>query len=166
MPSFFDDANNSISADIEAADNRTLRLAVHPLTEEELAGLIRYQETFLAIAEPTPGSEALARAHTEALKTSGLPDSKRADQGNAMLRTFCGQRWGVYKLRDKLKQLESQQGPAADEKREHIREEMARLERTDAFTRRYGEQALALILPHEAKLVDLHTRMTKVLSRG
>ncbi len=165
MPSFFDDANNSISSDIEAADNRTLRLAVHPLTQEELAGLIRYQETFLAIAESTPGSEALAKAHTEALKASGLPDSKRADQGNAMLRAFCGQRWGVYKLRDKLKQLESQ-GPEADELRERIREEMARLERTDAFARRYGEQALALIEPHEAKLVDLHTRMTRVLSRG
>jgi hypothetical protein len=166
MPSFFDDANHSISSDIEAADNRTLRLAVHPLTEQELAALIRYQETFLALAEPTPGPEALARAHTEALKASGLPDSKRAEQGNAMLRAFCGQRWGVYKLRDKLKQIETQQGPAADELRERIREELVRLERTDAFARRYGEEALALIEPHEAKLVDLHTRMTRVLSRG
>lgn len=165
MPSFFDDENNSISSDIAAADNRTLRLAVHPITEEELAGLIRYQETFLSIAEPTPGPEALARAHTEALKASGLPDSKRADQGNAMLRTFCGQRWGVYKLRDKLKQIESR-GPEAEELRERIREEMARLERTDTFAKRYGEQALALIEPHAEKLVELHTRMTRVLSRG
>jgi hypothetical protein len=165
MPSFFDDTENALTSDIEAADSRTLRLSVHPLTEEELAGLIRYQETFLAIAEPTPGPEALARAHTEALKASGLPDSKRAEQGNAMLRAFCGQRWGVHKLRDKLKQIESQ-GPEADELRERIREELARLERTDAFARRYGEQALAVIQPHEAKLVELHTRMTQVLSRG
>jgi hypothetical protein len=165
MPSFFDDTDNALTSDIEAADARTLRLAVHPLTEEELAALIRYQETFLAIAEPTPGPESLARAHTEALKASGLPDSKRAEQGNAMLRAFCGQRWGVYKLRDKLKQIESQ-GPEADELRERIREEMARLERTDAFARRYGEQALALVEPHAEKLVALHTRMTRVLSRG
>ena len=165
MPSFFDDADNSISSDIAAADNRTLRLAVHPLTAAELAGLIRYQETFLSIAEPTPGPEALARAHTEALKASGLPDSKRADQGNALLRTFCGQRWGVYKLRDKLKQIESR-GPEADELRERIREELTRLERTDAFAKRYGEEAVALIEPHAEKLVELHARMTRVLSRG
>jgi hypothetical protein len=165
MPSIFDDTHEPRTSDMNAADDRTLRLAVHPLTEQELAALIRYQETFLAIVEPTPGPEALAQAHTEALKASGLPDSKRVEQGNSMLRAFCGQRWGVLKLQDKLKQIESQ-GPEADELRERIREEMVRMQRTDAFARRYGEQALALILPHEAKLVDLHTRMTRVMSRG
>jgi hypothetical protein len=165
MPSFFDDMNDARTAELDAADDRTLRLAVHPLTEEELAALIRYQETFLAIAEPTPGPEALARAHTEALKASGLPDAKRVEQGNALLRTFCGQRWGVHKLKAKLQQLEPR-GSEADVLRDRIREELARLERTDAFARRYGEQALALLEAREDQLVALHSRMTQVLSRG
>jgi hypothetical protein len=165
MSSFFDDTNEPRTTQMDAADDRTLRLAVHPFTEQEVAGLLRYQEAFLAIAEPTPGPEALARAHTEALKASGLTDAKRVEQGNALLRTFCGQRWGVYKLREKLQQLEPR-GPEAEVLRDRIREELARLERTDAFARRYGEQALALIEAHEEKLVALHTRMTRVLSRG
>ncbi|MDY7231118.1 hypothetical protein [Hyalangium rubrum] len=165
MSSFFDDTHELVTTDMQAADDRTLRLAAVPLTEQELEGLIRYQETFLSIAEHTPGAEALARAHTEALKASGLPDARRVEQGNAILRTFSGQRWGIHKLKDKLKQLESQ-GPEADELRERIREELTRLERTDGFSRRYGEELLKLLQKHEEQLVKLHTRMTGVLSRG
>jgi hypothetical protein len=165
MPSFFDDTNEAAAPGIQAADDRTLRLAAHPLTEQELDALIRYEEAFLAIAEPTPGHEALGRAHTEALKASGLNEAKHVEQSLALLRSFCGQRWAVSKLKDKLKQLEPQ-GPEADELRGRIRDELARLERTDAFVRRYGEEPIALLQKHEETLVMLHTRMTRVLSRG
>jgi len=165
MPSFFDDTNGTAEPGMEAADDRTLRLASHLLTEQELAALIRYQETFLAIAEASPGHEVLARAHSEALKASGLSDFKHMEQGLALLRSFCGQRWGVSKLRDKLKQLEAQ-GPEADELRARIRGVLARLERTEAFVRRYGEESVALLQKHEETLLGLHTRMTRVLSRG
>ncbi|MFL5347955.1 MAG: hypothetical protein ACJ8AT_24450 [Hyalangium sp.] len=165
MPSFFDNWKASADPGVQAADDRTLRLAAHPLTEQDLAALIHYQETFLAIAEPTPGAEALARAHSEALKVSGLADSRHVEQGNALLRSFFGQRWAVGKLRDKLKQLESR-GPEADELRGKIRNELARLERTDSFVRRYGEESISLLLKHEEKLLGLHSRMTRVLSRG
>lgn len=165
MSSFFDDTNEPLTSGVQAADDRTLRLAAHPLTEQELEALIRYQETLLAIAEPTPGPEALTRAHAEALKASGLKDPKHVEMGSALLRSFCGQRWAVSKLRDKLKQLESR-GPEADELRGRIRDELLRLERTDAFARRYGEEPIALLMKHEEKLLALHTRMTRVLSRG
>jgi hypothetical protein len=165
MPSFFDDTNESANPGIQAADDRTLRLASHPLTEQELDALIRYQETFLAVAESTPGHEVLAKAHTEAMKASGLQDAKHMEQSLALLRSFCGQRWAVSKLKDKLKQLEPR-GPEADELRGRIRDELARLERTDAFVRRYGEEPIALLQKHEETLVLLHTRMTRVLSRG
>jgi hypothetical protein len=165
MPSFFDDTNEVADPGIQAADDKTLRLASHLLTEQELDALIRYQEAFLAIAEPTPGHEVLAKAHTEAMRASGLNDAKYVEQGLALLRSFCGQRWSVSKLKDKLKQLEPQ-GPEADELRGRIRDELARLERTDAFVRRYGEEPIALLQKHEEKLVSLHTRMTRVLSRG
>ena len=71
MPSFFDDTNEVAGPGMGAADDKTLRLASHALTEQELAALIHYQETFLAIAEPTPGPEVLARAHTEAMRCAG-----------------------------------------------------------------------------------------------
>jgi hypothetical protein len=163
--SFFDAPSDARTQGIEAADDRTLRLAAYPLTEQELSALIRYQETFLAIAEPTPGSEALARAHSEAMKASGLSDARLVEMGNALLRSFCGQRWAASKLRDKLKQLEPK-GPEADELRGRIQEELVRLERTDNLVRRYGEETIALLLKHEETLLGLHTRMTRVLSRG
>ena len=49
---------------------------------------------------------------------------------------------------------------------DRIREELTRLERTDAFARRYGEELLKLLQKQEQRLVELHTRMTQVLSRG
>lgn len=165
MPSFFDNWNASADPGVQAADDRTLRLAAHPLTEQELEGLIRYQEAFLSVAEATAGPVVLARAHEEALKASGFADSKHVEQGQALLRAFCGQRWAVSKLRDKLKQLESQ-GPETDKLRDRIRNELVRLERTDTFVRRYGQEPIALLLKHEPKLLDLHSRMTRVLSRG
>ncbi len=165
MPSFFDNWRASADPGVQAADDRTLRLAAHPLTEQELHALIRYQETFLAIAEPTSGAEALARAHLEAQKASGLADARQVEHGNALLRSFFGQRWAVSKLRDKLKQLEAR-STDADALRDRIRDELARLERTDTFVRRYGEESISLLLKHEEKLLGLHSRMTRVLSRG
>ncbi|WP_224249816.1 hypothetical protein [Hyalangium gracile] len=165
MPSIFDLTNGSADPGVQAADDRTLRLAAHPLTEQELTSLIRYQDAFLAIAEASPGTEVLARAHSEAMKAAGLEDSKFVEQGSALLRAFCGQRWAVSKLRDKLKQIESR-GPEADELRGRIRDELVRLERTDTFARRYGEEPIALLMKHEQKLLELHTRMTRALSRG
>jgi hypothetical protein len=165
MPSFFDNWNASVDPATQAADDKTLRLASHPLTEEELGALIRYQDAFLSVAESASGPEAFARAHSEALKASGLTDAKFVEQGSALLRSFCGQRWAANKLRDKLKQLESQ-GPEADELRARIRSELARLERTDAFVRRYGEAPIALLVKHEPQLLALHARLTRVLTQG
>jgi hypothetical protein len=163
--SFFDAPNEPLTDGVQAADDRTLRLAAYPLTEQELAALIRYQETFLAVAESGAGSEVFARAHAEALKASGLPDTKPVEMGSALLRNFAGQRWAVSKLRDKLKQLESL-GSETDELRGRIQDELRRLDRTDTLVRRYGEETVALLLKHEETLLGLHTRMTRVLSRG
>jgi hypothetical protein len=165
MPSFFDNWSGTADAGAQAADDRTLRLASHPLTEQDLDALIRYQEAFLAVAEHGTGAEVLAIAHAAGMKASGLSGPKHVELGQALLRAFCGQRWAVSKLKDKLKQLEAR-GPEADELRARIRDEVVRMERTDTFVRRYGEEPIALLMRHEEKLVDLHTRMTRVLGRG
>lgn len=161
----FDDPHYR-STDLSAADDKTLRLAMVPLTEEELAGLKRFQQTYLAHAEPARGnSEALATAHRDAMKASGMPE-KRVEQGLALLRLFSGKRWTVQKLRAKLTQLESA-GPEKDELREKIHDELDRLERdTQAMARRFGQETLDLLRRHEPELLALHTRLTEVLSRA
>ncbi|WP_434346503.1 hypothetical protein ACN6A1_34195 [Myxococcus virescens] len=37
---------------------------------------------------------------------------------------------------------------------------------TDALARRYGEDALALLRGREPELLALHTRLTRLLTRG
>jgi hypothetical protein len=166
-PSYFDELNAAVTREVLAADDRTLRLAAAPLTGEEVAGLLRYQEAFLGISEADRSPEGLARAHREALKAGGLPEARRVDQGNAILRTFAGQRWAAGKLQDKLKHLEAQGGPQAQEQHQRIQGDLAKLEqRTALLARRYGDETLALLRQHEARILALHVRMSQVLGPG
>ncbi|ATB48103.1 hypothetical protein [Corallococcus macrosporus] len=158
---FQDVPNRESTTDLTAADDRTLRWAAPKLDAAMLDALVRYQQAYLSHAAGK-GTEALAQAHTEALAQAGL-DSKTAEQGSAMLRAFGGRRWAVRKLQDKLGQLPG----GAAELQGRIQDELAKQEReTDALARRYGEEALALLRTREAELVDLHTRLTHLLSRG
>ncbi|MFP2958103.1 hypothetical protein ACLEPN_09780 [Myxococcus sp. 1LA] len=159
---FQDVPNRESSTDLVAADDRTLRWAAPPLDAAMLDALVRYQQTYLSHASGK-GTEALGQAHTEALAASGLT-SKTAEQGSALLRAFGGRRWAVRKLQDKLGQL---QDGGEGELQGRIQDELAKQERaTDALARRYGEDALTLLRAREAELVDLHTRLTHLLSRG
>ena len=171
-PSLFDDAgyqdvrNTERSSNMDAADDRTLRMAALPVDGRLLDALVLYQRTYLSHAEAGQGTDTLDRAHTEALKASGL-DSKTAEQGSAMLRAFSGRRWSAQKFQDKLRQVEGRTGPEAEELRTRIREELTKQERaTEALGRRYGPDTLALLRAREPELVDLHTRLTRLLSRG
>jgi hypothetical protein len=171
-PSLFDDLgfqdvrNAERSSNLDAADDRTLRMAAMPVDEPLLDALVRYQEAYLTHAEAGQGTEALGRAHTEALAASGL-DSRTAEQGTALLRAFSGRRWAAQKFQDKLRQLEGATGPQVEELRKRVREELTNQERaTEALARRYGDSTLALLRAREAVLVGLHTRMTRLLSRG
>jgi len=169
-PSLFDDhgfqdvRNHESGTDFGAADDRTLRMAAPALDGAMLDALVRYQEAFLAHAGTE--REPLAVAHQKAQAASGL-DLKTVEQGTSMLRAFGGRRWTARKLQDKLEQLKTATGADAEELRQRIRGELLNQEReTEALGRRYGEAALALLREREALLVDLHTRMTRLLSQG
>jgi hypothetical protein len=164
-PSFLDELDTLQTTDLEAADARTLRLAAHPLTEDDLAALVRYQEAFLAHAEqPAVGHAALAAAHPIGLEASGLADTRMVEIGLALLRAFCGRRWTLQRLESRLAELERLADPASAEKAAKAREELARLRDLEPLARRYGQQNLDLLLRHEARLLALHTRMQKVLN--
>jgi hypothetical protein len=162
----FDDLDTSQAAGMEAADARTLRLSSHAFTQDELQALLRYQEAFLAHAEqPSVGHDGLGAAHELGLKASGL-EMKKVEQGLALLRAFSGKRWTVRKLRARLAELEQQTDPVSTEKARRAREEMARVEDLEPLARRYGQETIDLLNEHEERLVDLHARMQKALSRA
>ncbi|MCP3104912.1 hypothetical protein LZ198_39205 [Myxococcus sp. K15C18031901] len=169
-PSLFDDLgyqdvrNPEAGTDFSAADDRTLRMAAPALDGAMLDALVRYQEAFLTHAGTE--HEPLAVAHQKAQAASGL-DLKTVEQGAAMLRAFGGRRWTARKLQDKLEQLKAASGPDAEELRRRIQGELFNQEReTEALARRYGDTTLALLREREATLLDLHTRMTRLLSHG
>lgn len=156
--SMFDDLEAERPAQFESADARTLRLAAHPLTPEELEALVRYQEAFLAHAEqPSLGHEALSTAHQRGLEASGMKDLRVVEQGLSLLRAYCGQRWTARRIASRLVELEG-------EKASKARDELRRLEDLEPLARRYGQEATELLRQHEDRLLALHTRMQKVLS--
>ena len=164
--SMFDDLEVSQSEAIGAADSRTLRLAAHALTQDDLHGLIRYQEAFLVHLEQAPSEpHALTTAHQLGLKSSGL-EVKVVELGNSMLRAYCGQRWTARRLRTRLAELERQPDGISAEKAGKARDELRRIEDLEPLARRYGAETLALLRAREDVLVDLHTRVTRLLSRG
>ena len=164
--SLFDDLDASPSARMDSADARTLRLASHPLTDEELAGLLRYQETFLACLEgASPASVALVEAHQKGLAASGL-DMKAVEWGTSLLRAYGGQRWTVRTLRERLAELEQRTDAASRERVDKARGELRRLEDLEPLARRYGQDTLDRLNAHEERVVALHTRMQKALTRG
>jgi hypothetical protein len=163
--SLFDDLHTARSAQFESADSRTLRLAAHPFTAEELEALVRYQEAFLAHAEqPSVGHETLSAAHQLGLQASGMEDTKVVELGLSLLRAFCGQRWTARRLGARLDELEAD--PSASEKVRKARDELRRLEDLDPLARRYGQEAIDLLRQHEDRLLALHTRMQKALTGG
>jgi hypothetical protein len=167
--SFFEDLLSGAekTSQFEAADAKTLRLAAHPLTEEDVAALVRYQEAFLAHAETSSAApDAIVSAHQLALQASGFEDVKIVELGLSMLRSFCGPLWTAQKLRSRLAELEKQPDAASAAKAHRIREELSRVENLDALARRYSQQAIDLLRQHEDQLISLHARMQKVLTRA
>ena len=162
--SLFDDLASSPSGGMDAADARTLRLSAPSLTREGLEALVRYQEAFLAHAEATGGSEALVAAHEHGLKASGL-DVKRLELGTSLLRAYAGQRWTARRVRERLAELEKGTDATAGEKAARARTELHRLEDLEPLARRYGQPALDVLGEDEERLVALHARMQKALTR-
>jgi hypothetical protein len=165
MSSLFDDLSKT-TTDLQSADDKTLRLASPPLSEPELQALVRYQEDFLAHAEqPGAGPHALAEAHQLGLQAAGLKDVKAVEQGSVLLRTFCGRRWTVQRLKTRLVELEAGGDSQSAERAAKVREELERLEDLDPLMRRWGAETVALLYHHEERLLALHVRLSRVLGQ-
>lgn len=152
-----------IPEDIQAADDKTLRLASPELTRERLDGFVQYLSAFCSRLEAIPlgsASAHLAECHEQSLAESGL-DRKWHHRISALVADFGAKRGTVLKLREKLAQL----GEGGDPERvEKITSELARLDTLTALERRYGIDAISLLMEREAELVALQMRATRLVA--
>jgi hypothetical protein len=172
---FGNDGNDGAEADLiplqqepGTGDSRTLRLASPPLDDAQLTALLRYQQAFLAHAEPrrsaagTATPDAIARAHAAGLEASGL-GVKEVERGLALLRAFAGRRWTLQRVRARYAELQAEHTPRAAERRARVEEELARLESLQELEQRHGTELVQRLLAREGEILPLHTRMGALL---
>jgi hypothetical protein len=140
-------------------DLKTLRLATLQLSAERLDGFVTYQRTLLAeLANSPPGewSGRYAFAHGRALAASKL-DLVELGKLKSLIGDFCGKRSAIAQIKERI----ATAGPGDEAKVERARRELPKLEDPSAFEERYGKEALALLVPREAELVELHRALAK-----
>lgn len=177
----FDDAPanaTAITENIQAADDRTLRLAAPYFTAEQLEQFIAYQRAFKSRLDTSPlhpehGNTHLATAHAAALEASGLAASAQS-QISAVVAKFCAQVATRRALAEKQQTLRkhiaaieaSGADPKPDEREldHRITGELLRLQSLQPLERRYGKEAIALLAARESELLQLHTEITRRVS--
>lgn len=133
--------------DFQAADDRTLRLSAPELTLERLDRYIAFQRALAAVplsADP----QALASAHAEAVRQSGL-SAREVSELDAVARDFSGRKAVAHRLRRRLQ-------TASGELRARLEGELRGRDDDAALARRYGEEALEALKAREEALLALH----------
>ena len=160
--------------DIDAADDRTLRLSAPRVTPERLDRLIRFQRKLAAAAQRTwpLDAEALARLHGEALKDSGL-SAREAHALEALARAYCGRRWTLRALEQRLAEAKERIARAGREGRvpsardlqavQKVPEEIRQRSALGRLERRYGEAAIGLLHARECELLELHEAVGRLV---
>lgn len=163
-------------ADVEHADNRTLRLSVPGLNTEKVRALIAFQRAWIAElkAHPTSDTTAAARAYDKVAGQSGL-SVKDANELEALARAFAGEAWTLRTLRERLAHARAavanaeQQGQPPSPRDllavEKLPRELRTRETTHSLERRYGAETIALLRPFEEELVALHQELNALLRR-
>ena len=162
-------SDENVEFGVEAADARTLRLAAPLVTAERLAGYIRYLEAFQSLLSATPirgsGDAAhVADSHRRAQLDSGV-DLDCFGPLSALVADFAAKRGTVQALRRRLDELSEREGDLGLlERTEAIRKELIRLDTLAALERRYGAEAMALLMEHESLLIRLQSEVTRALA--
>jgi hypothetical protein len=133
--------------DLDAADDRTLRLAAPEVTVERLDRYLAFQRALAAVplsADPA----AVARVHAEAVRSSGL-SAREVGEIDAVARDFAGRRAVTRRLRERLE-------GAGPELRARLEQELRGRDDDGAVERRYGRPALEALLAREEALLALH----------
>jgi hypothetical protein len=138
----------------DRADDRTLTLATHPLTAEELDRFLVYQGAlWTALKGVNPvAPEVLAEAHTRALEKSRL-DPELFQLIRVVVRRFAGNRATAQHLTLRYPTV-SESDPESGGR---IAEELARLE--GELLRRGGEATVQVLKAREGEILALHRQV-------
>jgi hypothetical protein len=145
--------------ELAAADDRTLRLAAPDLTAAKLQAFLRYQR---AVAARLAQEADLATAHRDALAECSL-DRGDFSKVEALCRAFCVKRLGHRELIRKREDLRARPvRDVSDDSEEKLSDAIrAREGDVAALERRYGKDAVSLLLDHEQELLALHETLSR-----
>jgi hypothetical protein len=169
----------AISDEMQAADDKTLRLSSIEISPADVDAFLRYQRAFRDYLEFSPVCRAawveqLAEAHRRSLLDAGL-DSTRHARLSPIAADFSGKRMTVRRLRQRLGELQLQiarteadggRAPVDDlELSARLTAELARLDPFTPLERRYGAGVIAALREREDDLVALHEQLSPLLAR-
>ena len=141
------------SDQVSGADARTLSFAAYRIDASLLERLLRYQRTLLEELGRGWSPAAMASAHRLALVSAELSQDV-VERALAVVRRFAGNREVAGRLR-------ARSGAIANERAGDLRDRLAALERE--LRDRDDPDTIALLLQHEAELLELHRRLSRLL---
>ena len=174
----FEDAT-AIPDEMQAADDKTLRLSAVEISRDDVDALLVYQRALRDYLEFSPVCRAawveqLAEAHRRSLSEAGLDPARHARLA-PIAADFSGKRMTVRRLRERLRELndriarmqaEGAHVPAPDrELVGKLAAELSRLDELYPLERRYGADAIAALRQREDELVALHEQLSPLLAR-
>lgn len=163
-------------ADVEHADNRTLRLSVPGLTPDKVRALIAFQRQWITElrAHPSEDQTASAKAYDKVAGQSGLT-IKEANELEALARAFAGDAWTLRTLKARLAEARAAvkaaevQGTAPAPRDllavEKLPREILTREASSAAEKRYGAEVIAVLREFEDELIALHLELNALLRR-
>lgn len=164
-------------AEVEHADNRTLRLSVPGLTVEKVDALIALQRAWIAalkVAHAAGDSEAAARAYEKVAADSALA-RKEANELEALARAFAGEVWTVRTMKARLEKARQAiaEAEAAGTKPsgrdrvavEKLPKELLTRQTPQSLERRYGAETIGVLRQREDVLLELHQELNALLRK-
>src|SRR5262249_34770211 len=139
--------------DMAGGDARTLSFAAYRIDAVLLEQLLRYQRALLDELRAGWNPATMAAAHEKALAASGLSQNV-VERALAVIRRFAGNREVAGRLRARAARLDRERSGDLEERLAALDRELR--ERDDPPT-------VELLLEHEAEILDLHRRLSRLL---
>lgn len=151
---------------MEAADDKTLRLASPEVNADLLDGLLAYQRMLLEeLADATvPAAERLDRGRAKALAQSGIPAAK-LHRLEAFVRDVAAKVLVRQRLEKRQAELSQSQAknPLEQKRRDELAKELRTRDPLPLLRRRYGDAAVDLVLARLDALLDVHQALERAI---
>lgn len=152
--------------DLEAADDRTLRLATPDLDGAALDGFLKYQRLLLEkLSEKAiPAPQRLEQGRAYAVAQSGLA-AARVHRLEAFARDVAGRLLVRRKLEQRQAELAqvAPQTPIDQKRRDELAKELRGRDPLPLLRRRYGDAAVDLVLSRQEDVLALHEGLERAV---